>query len=335
MKRQVVFFLFFIFIIVKCDSQCFLTIKQIGISKDSTPQLFVANYEDSTITRINDSTLKFTFSSLQPDCIFILIDRKTKWNTRVWMDSKIKNNELIIDYNKKTATLKNPSEWDNVSQKTRQLHNEGKEDEAGKIVFDYIDKNSDSFLSLWFFTHSHPLSIKKQSEQLAMFNKLSPTLSIYPLYTQTKSSLLDRRYPNIGDTFKEFSLSNINDSNFDSKSIKNKWILLNFWSNGCGPCVKEMDELVNLYNSIDTTKIEFISIALDQENNQWKKAIATNKIKWPSVWTKNGLSCELCLYYNVYSMPFFILFDKEKKIVLIKDGANELQSIKLSFSEIK
>jgi len=335
MKREALFFLVFIFIIVKCDSQCFLTIKQIGISKDNIRQLFVANYEDSAITRINDSTLEFTFYSQQPDCIFILVDQKTKWNTRVWMDPKIKNKELIIDYNKKTTTLKNPSEWDNVAQRTRQLHHEGNEEEAGKIVFDYIDKNPNSFLSLWFFTHSHPLSTKKQNEQLAMFNKLSSELSIYPLYMQTQSSLLDRRYPNVGDTFKEFSLSNINDSIFDSKSIKNKWILLNFWSNGCGPCVKEMDEFVNLYNSIDTTNIEFISIALDQENNQWKKAKATNKIKWPSVWTKNGLASELCLYYNVYAMPFFILFDKEKKLVFIKDGANELNSIKESFSEIK
>ncbi|MBA3971841.1 MAG: TlpA family protein disulfide reductase [Bacteroidetes bacterium] len=335
MRRQATFLLFFIFIIVKCDSQCLLTIKQTGIKADSMPQLFVANYEDSTLTRINDSTLEFTFYSQQPDCLFILIDRKTKWNTRVWMDPKIKNNELIINYNNKIATLKNPSEWDNVSQKTRHLHNEGKENDAGKIVFEYIEKNPNSFLSLWFFTHSHPLSIKKQSEQLVMFNNLSPTLSIYPLYSETKSSLLDRKYPNIGDTFKEFSLTNTNDSTFDSKTIKDKWILLNFWSNGCGPCVKEMDELVNLYNSIDTSKIEFISIALDKENSQWKKAQATNKISWPSVWAKNGFSSELCLYYNVYSMPFFILFNKEKKIIFIKDGANELQNIKQFFAEIK
>ena len=193
------------------------------------------------------------------------------------------------------------------------------------------------YLSLFLVTHGglFRFSPDKKAKQLAALNMLSPTFKNHPYYRQMKARLLDRKYPNIGDPFKEFTLTDINDSNFNSNSIKNKWILLNFWSNGCGPCVREMDAFVNLYKSIDTSKIAFISIALDENRNKWKNAKATNKIKWTSVWEEDNFSGKLCLNYNVSSMPFFVLFNKEKKIVFLKDGADELENIKNILLAIK
>src|SRR5258706_157495 len=142
-------------------------------------------------------------------------------------------------------------------------------------------------------------------------------------------------YSNIGDSFKEIALPEKNDSLFDSNTIKNKWILLDFWATTCGPCIKSMDAYVSLYKAVDTSKIEFISVSLDQKKDKWKNSETTNKIIWHSVWEEDNFYGNLCLNYNVYSIPFFILFDNEKKIVFIKDGADEIENIKKTLLSIK
>jgi thiol-disulfide isomerase/thioredoxin len=171
---------------------------------------------------------------------------------------------------------------------------------------------------------------------LTLFKKLNPALSKYPDYRETKTGLTGRKYPNTGDTFKEFRLTDIHGKIFNSATIKNKWILLHFWSNGCGPCVKEMDAMVNYYKTLDTTKIAFISVALDNNKNEWKKALATQKIKWTNLWEPDNFYGDLCLNYNLSAMPFFVLFNSEKKLVVMQDGADAIETtIKGYLSKVK
>jgi thiol-disulfide isomerase/thioredoxin len=331
-------FLFIIFAAQHITAQCVLIIHQVGIKKDSMPQLAVgienelveAEYNDSAHLKLNDSTLQFTFNLSEPDDIFIVADYKARWETHVWIAPEIKGRELIIDYSKKTITLKKPTQWDMFLQKIDSLSDSA----SDKIVLEYIEQYPDSFPALWFLSHSQLLT-GNPNKALSLFNKLNPALNKYPEYHQIKADLSDRKYPNVGDTFKEFSLIDKNGLMFNSTNIKGKWILLNFWSNGCGPCVREMDALVNLYNSIDTSKIAFISIALDENENKWKDAKATNKIMWTSVWEADNWYGDLCLNYNITAMPSFILFNKERKIVFIKDGAEELENIKSVLLSIK
>ena len=162
---------------------------------------------------------------------------------------------------------------------------------------------------------------------------LNSKLSVYDEYQQALRSLQPRNFPAIGDTMKEFILTDNNERIFNSLSIRNKWVLINFWSNGCGPCVKEMDAFVDFYKSIDTTKATFISIALDETKERWKLGKSTNKILWTNLWTEKNMYCDLCLNYNLQAMPYFVLFNAQKKIYFMNDGTNMLENIKGIFKE--
>lgn len=324
---------FFLFITQQINSQVTLSICQTGIKGDTLPEVGIADYQDQQPKRLNDSTIEFTFHPSEPECLFIFIEAKTRWFTRVWIDPKIAHKELIIDYSKRTSVVKGGNEWDEVLGKVILLDQQGKSNESDSVSMAFLDKNPGSYFSLWLL--SHGLFREKPSEKLTALKKLDPSLKDYPEYKQTMADLLDRKYPKTGDLFKEFALQDKNEKVFKSNTIHNKWILLHFWSNGCGPCLKEMDALVQLYKSIDTTKIEFISVALDEKKDTWKNSMHTAKIIWPSVWQPDNFYGELCLNYNVYAMPFFILFDPNKKIVFIKDGANELESIQNFLLSIK
>lgn len=325
--KKYLFFIFCVFTTQYAISQCTLTIKQVHSKIDTLPELFVANYEDSCLVRINDSTLKFSYYPSEPNYVIIIINDKIRprWMIWVWINPEIKNKVLTINYSQKTTML-DFNEWDIISEKWRKLRDEHKLNESDSFASDFINQHPNSYLSLWFLSQEGAWGNK--NKRYVLFNKLSSSLNEYSLYRQTKAGFLDRKYPNIGDPFKEFALVDFNDSIFNTNSIHNKWILLHFWANWCGPCVREMDALGNLYDSIDTSKVKLISVSLDYEKNTWKKATTTAKTKWTSLWAENNTYCDLCLNYNLTAMPFFILFDNDKKIYFIKDGAEELENIK-------
>lgn len=328
----------FLFILALCtfqtaDAQWTLAIRQVELNAGTIPALIFGDDPNQVPKRLNDSTIQFNVSPSQEECLFIIIDPATRWFTRVWIDSAITHKELIINYFKRTATIKDGSEADRVLEKVLALSGEEDRSESDSISVAYIEKNPDSFFSLWLL--SHGLNRDHPRKNLPVLEKLSPRLKTYPAYRQVKAGITARKYPNIGDPFKEFVLPQKNDSLFDSNTIKNKWILLDFWATTCGPCIKSMDAYVNLYKSIDTSKVEFISVSLDMDKERWQRSETTKKIIWYSVWQEDNFYGDLCLNYNVYSMPFFILFNDEKKIVFIKDGANEIENIKRALLAIK
>lgn len=345
------FFILLSFFIVQYSfGQCKLTIIQEGPKSELMGELLVMNYKEIKPERINDSTIEYTYYPTEPVYLFILVDSirhnhislMYNWRTHIWIAPEVKHRELIINYATKEVQIidfvkwkknaDNLHEWDSVEQFIDKLYHEGRDSEKQNVAIPYIEKYPDSYLSLNLIGY-----INNNNKKLEYFNKLNPALNKYSQYHQLKADLSGgRKYPNAGDTFKEFTLIDINGKVFNSANIKNKWILLHFWSNGCGPCVKEMDDMVKYYNTLDTSKIAFISVTLDEDRNKWEKAPTTQKIKWTSLWEPDGGYGDLCLNYNVYSMPFFILFNNEKKLVVLQDGADALEStIKGYLSKVK
>lgn len=321
-----------------CKVFCFLSIglfsqfivHQTGIRNNLYPELIIVDKEDLT-TRVNDSTVVLNFNPKEDDCLFVLIDTKTRWFDRVWLKPNYKKKEVTINYQKKTINILKPDEWDIVTKKVIEFDTAEKQNEADSVSFAYINTHRDSYLSLWFLYHGMLRNdVKKKHKALLL---LDSTFKNNSEYKQIKASLTQRKIPKIGNPFIEFELSDIRDSIFNSRSINDKWIFINFWSNGCGPCVREMDALVNFYRELDLQKAEFISIALDSTKEIWRNSKTTNKIIWPSVWQEGGVYGELCLNYNLMAMPYFVVFDKNKKIVYMNDGSDQLDYIKSMFKE--
>jgi len=344
-----------------------LTIIQEGSKAQllSAPWVYGVNTYASEPRRINDSTIEYSIENItEPTWLCIIIDTVRhgdtnlmwNWLARLWISPEIKHRELIINYTTKTVKVKdftkwrqttkldgkskiavnNLPVWDSIAELTDQLYRAQKDTEEQNLIISYVNQHPDSYLSLWLFGDSYALRLKSNDEKLALFNKLDPALQKYSLYHEIKADLTGRKYPNPGDTFKEFSLKDVKGKNFNSASIKNKWVLLHFWSNGCGPCVHEMDAMVSYYKTLDTSKIAFISLALDNNRDNWKKAATTQKIIWTNLWEPDGVDGDLSLNYNLYSMPFFVLFNNEKKLVIIQDGSDALDTtIKGYLSKVK
>lgn len=344
------FFIIVCFFIAQAlSAQCKLTVAEIGKKCDLMKELKLPDHEDSKPQKINDTTVEFTLQLNEPEYLFVLLDTahtgklRNMWIIRTWVAPDINHRELVINHATKTFKINDGSkrisnylhEWDSVVQIVFQLENDSKLDEGQKMITAYIDNHPDSYLSLWLFG-THEIDVEPSEQKSALFNKLNPGLNKYRDYHLSKANLTDRNYPNQGDAFKEFTLTDINGNAFNSATIKNKWILLHFWSTTCGPCINEMDHMVSYYKTLDTSKIAFISVGLDPDITKWKKNQTTHKIKWTNLWEPDNFYGDLCLQYNLQAMPFFVLFNSEKKLLIMQDGADALDTtIKGYLSKVK
>ena len=113
-------------------------------------------------------------------------------------------------------------------------------------------------------------------------------------------------------------LYDANDSLRHISEFKGKFILLDFWSSGCGPCVEsipEMEKVMDLYKD----KMTVISISEDPKA-RWKEYIKTKGMggnQWNEL--RKGRT-GLALNYQVRGIPHYVLIAPDGKIQDVWSG---------------
>ena len=107
---------------------------------------------------------------------------------------------------------------------------------------------------------------------------------------------------------------------------KGKVVLVDFWASWCGPCRREMPNLVEAYKQYKGKKFEIVGVSLDRDAESWQKAIEKLGITWPQMSDLKYWACEGAQLYAVSSIPHTILIDGEGTIIARGLHGEELQS---------
>lgn len=103
--------------------------------------------------------------------------------------------------------------------------------------------------------------------------------------------------------------------------LKGKYVLLDFWSTSCAPCVQEIrDYYINIYKKYGGNQFEIIGIA-DNLPNELENFIKSNNINWTII--PDGESKFIQKKYKIYQYPTLYLINPEG--VIISKG-DELRS---------
>lgn len=98
-------------------------------------------------------------------------------------------------------------------------------------------------------------------------------------------------------------------------AVKNKYIVLHFWASWCAPCRQNMPELVSVYDKYKNHGLEIVSLSIENDKNQWTRAINELGMNWPQMSDLSGWDSRNLKAYDITAIPQLILIDKEGYII--------------------
>lgn len=91
---------------------------------------------------------------------------------------------------------------------------------------------------------------------------------------------------------------------------------MNLWATWCPPCVAEMPGIQQLYNKVDTSKVEFVMISLDENVEKARKFVHRKQYTFP-VYQLEGNLPEV---YRTASIPTTFVIAPDGRIVIREEG---------------
>ena len=96
---------------------------------------------------------------------------------------------------------------------------------------------------------------------------------------------------------------------------QNKLVLIDFWASWCGPCIRELPNVVKAYERFHDKGLEIVGVSLDKDKASWLAAIEQTGQKWPQMSDLKGWDCEGAALYGIQSIPANVLINEQGEIV--------------------
>lgn len=120
-------------------------------------------------------------------------------------------------------------------------------------------------------------------------------------------------------TLPAFSMLDSNGNVVSLQSLKGKKVFINLWASWCPPCRREMPSIERLYKSVDTTKVAFVMLSLDDAFEKAKRYATSRKLAMPIFYPAENLPH----LFNVEGIPATFIFNEEGKLIKQVNGSDD------------
>lgn len=131
----------------------------------------------------------------------------------------------------------------------------------------------------------------------------------------------------IGLAFQDVVVKDSNGHDVDTRQFRGKYTLIVCWASWCKPCRAQHPGLNSLFEKYKDKGFEMIGLSLDKDGDQWKKAIAQDKLNWTQTIDPNAFDGETAKHYGIEAIPSSFLLDKDGKVLGVASTVKDIDEM--------
>lgn len=189
------------------------------------------------------------------------------------------------------------------------------QEEIYNVNVNYVKNNMKNDLGKYIFmTSSGLFEPEQQKEILALADdEYRSRTNIQRIVKQIENA----EKVAVGQQFVDFTMKDPqgNDVSLSDYAGKGKYVLIDFWAAWCGPCRREMPNVVAAYNKYKNQGFEVVGVSLDETHEEWVKGIKDLNMTWPQMSDLQYWKSPVVDLYAFRGIPHTVLLDKDGKII--------------------
>jgi len=192
-----------------------------------------------------------------------------------------------------------------------------------EILKEFLDKHISSVAALWFLDDMIIRSQIDLADAEQYLNKVDPAYFGSSYYKTLKTKIEGSKNTSVGFMVPEVTSDDTPDgSHFDLRSLRGKYVIIDFWGTWCMPCLQGMPAMRELRDKYKG-KLQILGIAKDGNIEAWKNEVVAAKLNWYHILNGTGEN-DFVAKFNVQGYPTKILIDPTGKIIYrITDESEE------------
>lgn len=119
----------------------------------------------------------------------------------------------------------------------------------------------------------------------------------------------------LGTVAPDFTTRDLNGKPLSLAGLRGKYVLLNFWSTTCGPCIGEIPDLQKTYQEFkDDDRVVMISLALDSSERKVKRFVQEHEMNWRQVVLRGEFDDPIARAFKVTGIPKALIIGPDGKL---------------------